>query len=171
MKYLTRFSFFIAMFTFLAANPALAQSTLVPQGTAITPSAPTLYSLTAQGGLLITVNLWGYVGKPGQYEVPSSTDIVQLISLAGGPAPNAEMDKVEIVRRTMQPDSSVKTEVIPVNLMEFRTKGENPILLSPGDTVIVPGETHESLRLFLSIIAPIFSLLTSIGTLILILRR
>lgn len=171
MIYLKRFSFFIAMFTFLAATPALAQSTLVPQGTTITPSAPTLYSLTAQGGLLITVNLWGYVGKPGQYEVPSSTDIVQLISLAGGPAPDAEMDKVEIVRRTMQADSSVKTEVIPVNLTDFKEKGDTPPLLSPGDTIMVPGDTHESLRLFLSIIAPVFSVLTSIGTLILILRR
>lgn len=171
MNNLKRFILFIAMFTFLAAGPVLAQSTLVPQGTTITPSTPTLYSLTTQGGLLITVNLWGYVGKPGQYEVPSSTDIVQLISLAGGPAPNAEIDKVEIVRRITQPDSSVKTEVIPVNLTEFKEKGDTPPLLSPGDTIIVPGETHESLRLFLSIIAPIFSLLTSIGTMILILRR
>ena len=171
MSYLKRLCFFMSMLIFLAAGSAFAQSALVPQSAPNTSTAPTYYSLAGQGGLVITVNLWGYVGKPGQYEVPSSTNLVQLISLAGGPTENAELDKVEIVRQTMQPDSTFKTEVIPVNLQEFKAKGGQTPLLSPGDTIVVPGSSSESLRLVLAFLGPLFSLITALGTLILILRR
>jgi protein involved in polysaccharide export with SLBB domain len=36
------------------------------------------------------VNIWGFVKNPGRYEVPSSTDLIQLISFAGGPVQYAE---------------------------------------------------------------------------------
>lgn len=161
----------MAMSIFSAASPLFAQTALVPRSSLNTTTSPTYYSLAGQGGLVITVNLWGYVGRPGQYEVPGSTNLVQLISLAGGPTENAELDKVEIVRQIMQPDSTFKTEVIPVDLREFKEKGGQTPLLSPGDTIIVPGSTSESLRLVLAFLGPVFSLVTAVGTLILILRR
>lgn len=161
----------MAMFVLLLAPSLFAQTLLGPRDASAQSMAPTYYALSGQSGLMISVNLWGFVGKPGRYEVPSSTNLVQLISLAGGPIENAELDKVEIVRQAMQPDSTVKTEVIPVNLEDFKTKGEQTPLLSPGDTIVVPGSTSESLRLLLAFLAPVFSLVTAVGTLILIMRR
>ena len=128
------------------------------------------YALRGAGGLRISVNLWGLVGRPGQYEVLSSTNVVQLISLAGGPAEGAELDRVEIVRQTMQADSTFKSEIIPVNLEEFKAKGEETPLLAPGDTIIVPGSSKHSWEVVLAILGPLFSLVTAVGTLILILR-
>lgn len=132
---------------------------------------PTSYALSEQGGLMISVDLWGFVGNPGRYRVLSPTSVVQLISLAGGPAEDAELDKVEIVRQTMLPDSTLKSEIIPVNLEEFKAKGGQTPLLAPGDTIIVPGSTKNSWQLVLAILGPLFSLVTAVGTLILILRR
>jgi SLBB domain len=171
MDFLKRLNFFVALFLFVAASAASAQTLLEPKNAPIQSTTSTYYSLGGQGGLMITVNLWGFVGKPGQYEVPGSTNLIQLISLAGGPTPDAELDKVEIVRQTMQPDSSYKTDVIPIDLRDFKTEGKQMPLLSPGDTIIVPGSTSESLRLVLALLGPVFSLVTAVGTLILILRR
>lgn len=39
-----------------------------------------------------TAGWWGFVQKPGRYEVPSSTDLIQLISFAGGPVQYAKLD-------------------------------------------------------------------------------
>ena len=43
------------------------------------------YFLGTDDQLLIKVNVWGFVAKPGQYLVPSGTDLISLISFAGGP--------------------------------------------------------------------------------------
>ncbi len=164
-------SFVMAMFVFFFASSLFAQTMLGPNTPQTQPMSPSYYALNWESGLTISVNLWGYVGKPGRYDVPTSTDLIQLISLAGGPIENAELDKVEIVRQVMQPDSTLKAEVIHVDLKKFKAKGEQPPSLLPGDTIIVPGSSTESLRLTLSILAPLFSLVTAVGTLVLILRR
>ena len=44
------------------------------------------------------VNIWGFVQKPGRYEVPSSTGLIQLISFAGGPVQYAKLDEVKLTR-------------------------------------------------------------------------
>ncbi len=164
-------SFATAIIILFFACSLSAQTMLGPNEPTTQPMSPSYYALNGESGLTISVNLWGYVGKPGRYDVPSSTDLVQLISLAGGPTADAELNKVEIVRQEMQPDSTFRPKVIPVNLEKFKSDGDQTPLLSPGDTIIVPGSSTESLRLALSILAPLFSLVTAVGTLILILRR
>jgi protein involved in polysaccharide export with SLBB domain len=47
---------------------------------------------------MMQVNIWGFVEKPGRYEVPATTDLIQLISLAGGPQLYSKMEKVKITR-------------------------------------------------------------------------
>src|SRR5207244_1830868 len=51
------------------------------------------------GAVLMKVNLWGAVNRPGIHYVPLRTDLVTLLSYAGGPMPNAEMDQMLIKRR------------------------------------------------------------------------
>ena len=86
--------------------------------------------------LMMKVNIWGRVLKPGQYFVPSTTDLITLISVAGGPADKSRMDNVRIVR-------SVEggSEVIEVNIKKYLKTGDAREIpqLKPEDTVIVTG--------------------------------
>jgi polysaccharide export outer membrane protein len=56
------------------------------------------YFLGEQDELLIKVNIWGFVRKPGQYMVPKNTDLISLISFAGGPLEQAKIKKVKVIR-------------------------------------------------------------------------
>jgi hypothetical protein len=58
------------------------------------------YYLGEQDELLIKVNIWGLVRRPGQYMVPKDTDLISLISFAGGPLDEARMKKIKIIRST-----------------------------------------------------------------------
>ncbi len=57
-----------------------------------------LYYLGDRNELLIKVNIWGFVQKPGQYLVPTDTDLISLISYAGGPLEDAKLKKVKLIR-------------------------------------------------------------------------
>jgi hypothetical protein len=57
-----------------------------------------LYYLGEQDELLIKVNIWGFVQKPGQYMVPSGTDLISLISYAGGPREQANLSRIKVIR-------------------------------------------------------------------------
>ncbi len=57
-----------------------------------------LYYLGEQDELLIKVNIWGFVQKPGQYMVPNGTDLISLISFAGGPREQARLKNIKIIR-------------------------------------------------------------------------
>jgi len=86
--------------------------------------------------LLMRVNIWGRVQKPGQYFVPSTTDLITLISAAGGPADKSRLDNVRIVR-----SSEGGSEVIEVNIKRYLKTGDIREIpqLKPEDTVIVSG--------------------------------
>ncbi len=56
------------------------------------------YYLGEQDELLIKVNIWGLVRRPGQYMVPKDTDLISLISFAGGPLDQARMKKIKVIR-------------------------------------------------------------------------
>lgn len=56
------------------------------------------YNTAKPGDVMMQVNIWGFVEKPGRYEVPATTDLIQLISLAGGPQLYSKMEKVKITR-------------------------------------------------------------------------
>jgi SLBB domain len=59
------------------------------------------YYLGDQDELLIKVNIWGFVRRPGQYMVPKDTDLISLISFAGGPLDQAKMKKIKIIRSSV----------------------------------------------------------------------
>ena len=86
--------------------------------------------------LQFTVHIWGEVNKPGLYIVPSDTDLVKLMSYAGGPSKNASLHKVRLVRSYEGTD-----QVIELDVNDF-VKDADPRIrapLLPGDTVVVPG--------------------------------
>jgi len=74
------------------------------------------YVIGNQDQLLIRVNIWGFVKMPGQYLVPTNTDLVSLISYAGGPLEDAQLKKIRLIRTAMG-DSSEK--LISLNVKKF----------------------------------------------------
>lgn len=98
------------------------------------------YFLGTDDQLLIKVNVWGFVAKPGQYLVPAGTDLISLISFAGGPIEGAKLSKVKIIR-PQHSKQEKKDEVILVNIDEFLKKGDNSKipLLKPDDTIVISG--------------------------------
>lgn len=171
MKYKFKYSAIVAAFIFLAGGSASAQGLFNSQSAPIGSSAPSYYYLGGSEGLTIGVNLWGFVRNPGRYMVPSSTNLVQLISLGGGPTEFAQLKGVKIVRQVMQPDSSFKTQVIHVDLRDYEKTGRKTPLLLPGDTVIVPGSTFNAVRQFVALFRDVALIFSGFATLILVLRQ
>jgi protein involved in polysaccharide export with SLBB domain len=98
---------------------------------------PAQYILGSQDVLLITVNLWGHIQRPGIYSIPSSFGLIDLLSSAGGPLRTARLNDVRIIRKNQ--------DVIKVNVKEFMQTGNKDLLvpLQPGDLVIVSGSAMD----------------------------
>jgi len=127
------------------------------------------YFLGTQDELLIKVNIWGFVRKPGQYMVPKDTDLISLISFAGGPIDQAKINKVKIIRAAefngaspsrlpnqndllvasrgnnveLNKLASPGQQVLEVNIKKYLETGRQELIpaLRPGDTVVLPGST------------------------------
>ena len=84
----------------------------------------------------MSINLWGHVRNPGRYEVPISTDIVQLVSYAGGPLPEADLGSVKIAR-VVRGVEAVRTVEFNVNLNHLDKLDEKARRLEPGDTIFI----------------------------------
>ena len=108
---------------------------------AYNPASIYLYSGTLAGTeqLKIKTYIWGQVQKPGLYIVPDNTDLLTLISSAGGPTENAKLSKIRIIRTTEEGD-----KVIWVNIKKYLETGNPDLIpiLKPGDTVVVSGSTY-----------------------------
>ena len=96
-------------------------------------------SLTGTERLKIKTYIWGQVAKPGLYIVPDDTDLLTLISSAGGPTENANLRKVRIIRALGDEE-----KIIFVDLTDYIKNGDEALIpaLLPGDTVIVSGSTY-----------------------------
>jgi protein involved in polysaccharide export with SLBB domain len=107
---------------------------------------PAQYILGSNDVLLITINLWGHVQKPGIYSIPSSFGIIDLLSSAGGPLSTARLNDVRIIRKNQ--------EVITLNLEEFIKTGNKDLLiaLQPGDIIIVSGSISSIFRSVVSFV-------------------
>ncbi|CUS89692.1 polysaccharide export outer membrane protein [Candidatus Kryptobacter tengchongensis] len=128
------------------------------------------YFVGKTGELTITVNLWGFVRNPGRYEVPSSTDLVQLISYGGGPLKEAKLKDVKIVR-SVREDTTIVEKVIKVNVEKIIEDGEPSPLLLPGDTVVVPGGSIDVIKDILAILRDIGLAAGGIAAIISVFRR
>jgi len=99
------------------------------------------YYLGQANELLMRVNVWGRVLRPGQYFVPATTDLVTLISAAGGPVARARLSDVRVVR----PTTTGENQIIEVNLKKYLKTGDKRLIpsLKPEDTVIVNGSVWQ----------------------------
>lgn len=81
------------------------------------------------------VFITGQVGKPGAYPLLAPTNVVQLITMAGGVLEYADDKNISILRTEAGKPVSLRFNYDEV---KKRKRLEQNILLKPGDTVIVP---------------------------------
>ncbi|MCR4417202.1 MAG: SLBB domain-containing protein [Ignavibacteria bacterium] len=123
--------------------------------------------------LNIMVNIWGYVRFPGKYYVPEQSKIIDLISYAGGPTPDAHLDDVRLYRQT----DKGSTDFIRFDIEDlmFKNKTLTNISALPqlkaGDIIVIPGEPRLYLRDYISIAATVTSTLVSILTFVLVVLK
>lgn len=99
--------------------------------------------------LQMNVQIWGQVLKPGMYSVPQTTDLVGLISFAGGPTEYANLSNIRVVRTNPKPG------VLRVNLKSYMDTGNSKLqpVLKPGDTVIISGSLFYGFSRFVRIVS------------------
>lgn len=92
------------------------------------------YYLGSEDELLIKVNVWGFVRKPGQYLVPSDTDLISLLSFVGGPLEEANIKNVKLIR-----SGKGEKKVIRIDVKKYLKNGNEKLIpgLLPGDTIVV----------------------------------
>jgi len=82
-----------------------------------------------------TVYVLGHVNRPGVFPMVRETDVMQALSMAGGTATYAALNKIKILRR-----ENGKLTAIPFEYGDVE-KGKNleqNIILKAGDVVVVP---------------------------------
>jgi hypothetical protein len=60
-------------------------------------SSAAQYYLGEDDELLVPVNIWGFVRLPGQYFVPNNTNLIALLSFAGGPSEDAKISNIRMI--------------------------------------------------------------------------
>lgn len=119
------------------------------------------YQIGPNERLLITVHIFGEVQKPGEYLVPDNTNLLELISKAGGPTEYSNLNSVKITRgvigvadlkrsmdhqndKNLYKSRSLKKKVIDVNLKKILDKEQYQTIvptLHPGDVIRVGRNT------------------------------
>lgn len=86
------------------------------------------------GAVLMKINLWGAVRKAGIHYVPPKTDFVTLLSYAGGPLKEADLEEAYIKRQTKD-----ESQIIQVNIKDLINPNsvDNPTI-EPNDIIVVP---------------------------------
>jgi len=121
-------------------------STTIPNA-----QAGSYYYVARPGELTMQVNIWGFVQHPGRYEVSSSTDLVQLLSYAGGPTQDADMTDVRITR-FIRRDGVIATREMRLNLKQLDKVEEARLLLQPGDTIFIDHTSWLTIRDVVSVV-------------------
>lgn len=113
------------------------------------------YTLTENQKLEIIVHVWGEIKSPGQYSVPDGTDVLELISLAGGPNEYSNLSDIILSRELNKNELSPSEKnllkrrkgikmgqgkmIIKLNLDKYLhdTAYEPMYILKPGDVITV----------------------------------
>ena len=92
------------------------------------------------GTILMNVNVWGHVNKPGRHMVFDGIDIATLLSVVGGPKSGAQLKKVKVFREV--PDGNGEL-AYTINIAKFLNTGDRSefVKIMPNDTFIIPQKT------------------------------
>ena len=151
----------IILFGLLSANCAIAQT----EGGIGTyrpfTSSASFYYLSKPGEVTMLINIWGAVRNPGRYEVPTSTNLVHLLSYAGGPTPDAELDEVRVTRSFSKDGVFTKSEIF-VNLEDLAKTDESQLVLYAGDTIFLDQSRWDDIVTVITTAAIITTAITNV---------
>lgn len=116
------------------------------------------------GDVLMRVNLWGAVHKPGIHRIPSKTDLLTLMSYAGGPTDSAILDGITIKRKTGQSQKLIKVDLEDI----VQGSSHYNLELAPEDVIIVPASKPLISSDTVAVVGVISLILTSILTVVII---
>ncbi len=134
------------------ANAQTNQSNML--STMSDKTTSTNYYFARPNDITIVVNVMGFILKPGRYEIASSIDLLDLISLALGPTADGSLSKVKIIRilkdgeKTLRQDIQIDQKILSVFLKEEVKKTRKEIRLDldnlstvrPEDLQLMPGD-------------------------------
>ena len=155
----------------LSAPTVVAQ--LVTGGLAPTmpsASAASYFYVSKPGELTMQVNIWGFVHNPGRYEVPTSTDLIQLVSYAGGPIQDAKMDEVKVTR-FLKRETGISRGEFFVNLDELSKVEQAKLTLYPGDTIYIEHTSWLSIRDAFAVFGSVAIITTAVSQVIQVTRN
>ena len=98
------------------------------------------YLTDDKGNILMYVNVWGEVNKPGNHLVYDGIDFATLLSIVGGPIQGANLKKVKLHREIPDPDGTLSYDV---DLHQFIFSGNRQgfLQIKPNDTILIPTKT------------------------------
>lgn len=133
---------FITLFAFIvSACPAWGKDSLVSSFDMLQSEAYSRYSVGNEyisgqepGVVMMKVNLWGAVRRPGIHHIPVKTNLIELMSFAGGPSETAILDSITI-KRNLGPEQ----KKISIDLSEIiHDQKHYDLVLKPDDIIVVP---------------------------------
>lgn len=89
----------------------------------------------------VSVSVIGEVGKPGVYQIPTESNLLDAITQAGGPTGNADLERVMVIRG----EKSEMGQRLLVDLEEVVVEGKFELLpaMFSGDIVLIPKEREK----------------------------
>ena len=116
------------------------------------------YFSNTDGQIMMKVNVWGHVERPGGHLVYDGIDFASLISIVGGPKPGANLKKIRLYRE--MPDQNGKI-VYNIDFDEFIKSGDraNFIKINPNDTILIPQKLSNSILKQIGTVNTFFSLI------------
>jgi NADH:ubiquinone oxidoreductase subunit F (NADH-binding) len=147
------------MFCLTVANAQINTSSLLSTTSEKTTS--TNYYYARPNDITIIVNVMGFVQRPGRYEIASSIDLVNLISLAGGPTTDGTLSKVKIFR-ILGEGAKMTHQEIQLDLDDFSKIKQKDFQLTPGDVVMVDCTAWSTVRDVFGVVIPAVLITSSI---------
>lgn len=120
------------------AEPTHAQAITTNSGVAV-------YRYANPGQPTMDVRIWGAVRSPGVYQVERDTDLLDVLTLAGGPAVPAEDDRSvrSVELQVLRDPAGARTVVLATTLGELTTQDTPLPGLQDGDLVSLSVQTRQ----------------------------
>ncbi|MEP0548668.1 MAG: SLBB domain-containing protein [Rhodothermales bacterium] len=133
-----RLALFLFCFTMLGAGSAEAQTLTTNSGVAV-------YRYANPGQPTMDVRVWGAVRSPGVYQVERDMDLIEVLTLAGGPSiPSADDRSVRNVHVEILREAAAGRTAVLTTTLDALTALDTPLPdLQDGDLVSLSVQTQQ----------------------------
>ncbi len=150
-----RLILFVLFISGLAVVPSLSQGERSGLfSPALVGTSTTNYYFAKPNELTITVDVLGFVQRPGRYEISNSVNLVNLLSLAGGASTDGTLNDVKLTR-LVEADGKTATVEIRVNLNEISKLRATDLVLHHGDVIQLERAGWSSFRDIFSVVVSV----------------